>query len=587
MARRLKRYEIYEGDGETIPDEYAGPTREAENPPPRKGSAPDRRTYFRNREPDDGLPVYDDFEQYNQVPEQSRKPMYKKGKSADAAGAAFAVAYAAHNAVWAVVSVICIIILLSLGLLMVPQLTGVRYRLLPNLAFANGSVIRLDARQEEIFESNRKEMYTARIYPGVYIDNVHVGGMTREEAVRAVQAVNIKSDTVFDIVVSIGNENWHVNSERVPVSRNVEELVNRAWAAGRSNTNELRGSGKTPFEERIEAASDLRSYPLSFTTKQDYDHDALRAMADGIANYVKTDPVNSSVVSFDFSTKTFSFSEDRPGARISADELYSRLTGLLDSGVTKTTVRIEPEKVIADVTRTELMNSFGLVSAYTTSTTSNANRNKNIEISARAISGITVLPGEIFSFNGATGERTAAKGYKDAPAISGGQSKDETGGGVCQTSSTLFNAVVRANLEIIERNPHAWPSSYVEKGFDATVNWPGLDFKFRNNTDWPVFIIAGYSNRKVTVNIYGMTLGQDIRIDLESELVRTIPKPTGTNYVLNTSLPYGESRKTVSAREGYEVKTWKVWYQGKRELKREVLFTTTYKAYQETVEYNQ
>ena len=127
----------------------------------------------------------------------------------------------------------------------------------------------------------------------------------------------------------------------------------------------------------------------------------------------------------------------------------------------------------------------------------------------------------------------------------------------------------------------------MEKGFDATVNWPGLDFKFRNNTDWPVFIIAGYSNRKVTVNIYGMTLGQDIRIDLESELVRTIPKPTGTNYVLNTSLPYGESRKTVSAREGYEVKTWKVWYQGKRELKREVLFTTTYKAYQETVEYNQ
>ena len=232
------------------------------------------------------------------------------------------------------------------------------------------------------------------------------------------------------------------------------------------------------------------------------------------------------------------------------------------------------------------MNRFGLISAYTTNTTNNSNRNTNIQLSAQAINGRTVLPGEIFSFNGATGERTAAKGYKEAAAIAGGQSRDEIGGGVCQTSSTLFNAVVRADLEIIERNPHAWPSSYIEKGFDATVNWPGLDFKFRNNTDWPVFILAAYSNRKVTVNIYGMSLGSDTRIDLESELVRTIPKPAGTNYVINTALAVGESKKTVTARQGYEVNTWKVWYQGSRETKRELLFKTTYKAYQETVEYN-
>ena len=195
-------------------------------------------------------------------------------------------------------------------------------------------------------------------------------------------------------------------------------------------------------------------------------------------------------------------------------------------------------------------------------------------------------PGEIFSFNGATGERTAAKGYKVAAALAGGQSRDEIGGGVCQTSSTLFNAVARADLEIIERNPHAWPSNYVEKGFDATVNWPGLDFKFKNNTEWPIFIVAGYSKQKVTVNIYGMSLGPGVRIDLESDLVRTIDKPTGTNYVINTDLAPGESKKTVSARKGYEVTTWKVWYQGNREIKREVLFKTTYKAYQETVEYN-
>ena len=83
-----------------------------------------------------------------------------------------------------------------------------------------------------------------------------------------------------------------------------------------------------------------------------------------------------------------------------------------------------------------------------------------------------------------------------------------------------------------------------------------------------------------------MSLGPGVRIDLESDLVRTIDKPTGTNYVINTDLAPGESKKTVSARKGYEVTTWKVWYQGNREIKREVLFKTTYKAYQETVEYN-
>ena len=157
---------------------------------------------------------------------------------------------------------------------------------------------------------------------------------------------------------------------------------------------------------------------------------------------------------------------------------------------------------------------------------------------------------------------------------------------MCQTSSTLFNAVARANLEIVERSPHAWPSSYVEKGFDATVNWPGLDFKFKNNTEWPVFILAEYANQKVTVRLYGMSLGVDTRIDLESVTVRTLAQPEGTNYVINYSLAPGESKRTVKGRQGYVVDTWKVWYQGEREIKREKLFTSTYKAYQETIEYN-
>ena len=582
---RLKRYDLYEGDDDLISSPLPGKQplgrdeglKARDEYDRRQEEEIKKRRYFASNEQDDGLgapsSLFDDFDRFESpAPTRTERPKYKRKEK--------------HRGAWAAVAVVCLLILVAAGIAVAPQLTGVRYRFLPNLAFVNGNLISLDSRTLDNFNRCRDELYTNLIYPGTWIDDVHVGGMTREEAVRAVSGVHEDAGVSFDIIVSVGNESWHVNSERVPVSRNTEEIAERAWATGRSNTASLSGGAITPFQERINQVAAMQTTPATFATEQDYDRTALRSLTDGIVNYVNRDPVNSMVQSFDFNTKTFSFTDDKPGAYIDPNQLYAQLTEILDSGVTQKEIRVVPEKILAEKTKTELMNNFGLISAYTTQTTKDNNRNTNIQLSARAINGKTVQPGEIFSFNGTTGERTAAKGYKEAPAISGGQSKDEIGGGVCQTSSTLFNAVARADLEIIERNPHAWPSSYIEKGFDATVNWPGLDFKFRNNTDDPIFIVAGYSNRKITVNIYGMSLGAGVKIDLESELVRTIPQPEGINYVVNTSLAPGENKTTVKGRKGYEVNTWKVWYQGNRETKREILFKTTYKAYQETVEYN-
>ncbi|MBR5959784.1 MAG: VanW family protein [Clostridia bacterium] len=582
---KLKRYDLYEGDDDIISDPLPGKKPLGRDEGLKARDAYDRRVeeearkrrYFASNEKDDGLgapsTLFDDFDRFESpAPARTPRPKYKRKEK--------------HRGAWAAVIFFCLLLLAGMAVAIVPQLTGVRYKFLPNLAFVNGNLIIQDGGREDFFDECRKEVYSGRIYPGIYIDDEHVGGLTKEEAINKIASLHNDAAGAFDITVSVGNESWHVNSERVPVSRNTEEIVERAWAKGRSNTSGLKDGSVTPFQERVNQVSGLRTSPATYATKQDYDHQALRNLTDGIVNYVNREPVNSMVYSFDFNTKTFTFTDDQPGAKIDPDQLYAQLTEVLDAGTTQKELRVVPEKVIADLTKAELMNSFGLISAYTTSTTNNNNRNANIELSARAINGITVQPGEIFSFNGATGERTAAKGYKEAPAISGGQSKDEVGGGVCQTSSTLFNAVVRADLEIIERNAHAWPSSYIEKGFDATVNWPGLDFKFKNNTNQPIFIVAGYSKRKVTVNIYGMSLGPGVKIDLESEVIRTIPQPEGVNYVLNTSLAPGESKKTITGRKGYEVNTWKIWYQGDKEVKRDLLFKTTYKAYQETVEYN-
>ena len=110
------------------------------------------------------------------------------------------------------------------------------------------------------------------------------------------------------------------------------------------------------------------------------------------------------------------------------------------------------------------------------------------------------MPGETFSFNQATGQRTTEKGYKSAGAIAAGQSIEEVGGGICQVSSTLFNAVARANLEIVSRSPHAWPSTYVNIGEDATVNWPKPGFSSFKKTilKIPFFIITYYKNRRMS-----------------------------------------------------------------------------------------
>jgi vancomycin resistance protein YoaR len=593
---RLKRYDLYEGEGEIIRDldleHDAGSGRQLPGKQPlgrdrdlrerdewnrQEEEQRQRRRYFTRNEEDDGLgapaTLFDDLERFSKPEPVRRHPPKRRRRDP-------------HRGAWAAAAVLAGLILTALVLLMLPQVTGIRYKFLPNLALVNGNLIALDQQEADTFAARREEIFTDRIYQGVYIDNVHVGGMTKEQAIAAVDAVHESVDRSFDIEIAVGNEAWHVTTERVPVSRNTRELVEKAWALGRTHSADLKASGITPFQDRVGRASGMRSEPVSYTSRVDWDHEALRTMVDGIVNYVNRDPVNSTVESFDFSTKAFTFTEDRPGARLDGNSLYNQVADLLDAGETRKTVRAVPEKVLAEMTKTEMMNRFGLISAYTTETTKNENRNTNIQLSAQAINGITVMPGETFSFNQTTGERTAAKGYKEAAAISGGQSRDEIGGGVCQTSSTLFNAVARANLEIVERNPHAWPSSYVEKGFDATVNWPGLDFKFKNNTDYPIFILAGYSKRKITVNLYGMNLGMDVHIDLESITTQEIPQPSGVNYVVNTSLTPGEQKKTVTGRKGYVVETWKVWYQGKRETKRELLFKTTYKAYQETVEYN-
>lgn len=481
---------------------------------------------------------------------------------------------------------LCVAMLAVIGVMMMPQMAGYFWKDLGNYAFVNGEILRYDRAAAATYRQTRDYVRQEVIYPGVFVDGIHVGGMTLDEAKQTLDVQRQDTGALFSITVAIGNKTWLLDPSNIPATRDLGNVLERAYAVGRSNTTDILGTVQTPFHERANAVLALRENGVNLTTEASYDHEAVRALVDQMVAYVTREPVDASIASFDFNTRTFGYTDDQPGVTVDGEALYQKITAALDKREQGTTITAEPVITPAKVTKAQLSGNFSMIAAYTTDTTNESNRNNNIDLASQAINGTVLMPGEVFSFNAATGQRTISKGYKEAGAIAGGQSIDEVGGGICQVSSTLFNAVVRADLEIVERSPHAWPSTYVNRGEDATVNWPNLDFKFKNNKDTPVFVLTYFKDKKNSAEIWGMTLGEGVTIDLKSEVVKTIEPSSEVKYVYNANLPAGTSKQTVKARTGYVVDTYKIWYQNGTEMKREKLHSSTYRAYQRTIEYN-
>lgn len=200
-----------------------------------------------------------------------------------------------------------------------------------------------------------------------------------------------------------------------------------------------------------------------------------------------------------------------------------------------------------------------LLSSFRTSfTSSNSNRSTNIRLCSEKINGTVLMPGETFSFNQVVGKRTPEAGFKPATAYSGGKVVQEYGGGICQVSSTLYNAVLYANLEITERTNHGYKPSYVDPGLDATVSWGGPDFKFTNNRDYPIRIVCDTSNKILNIYIYGLRRDTDYKVVLDAQYVSTVYFKTV--YQKDSSLASGQSRVIQSGSNGCKTATYKYLY---------------------------
>ena len=205
---------------------------------------------------------------------------------------------------------------------------------------------------------------------------------------------------------------------------------------------------------------------------------------------------------------------------------------------------------------------------------SNTNRTTNLRLASNKINGTVIMPGEVFSYNKVVGKRTIAAGYKNAAIFSEGQVVDGLGGGICQVSSTLYNAALYADMTMTSRTNHMFVPSYVKAGRDATVVWGSIDFKFKNERDYPIKIESSVSGGVCTVSFYGLRRQTEYDIEIETDFIRTIKYTTKYDYDSNkkagTVLQGGANGSVVDA--------YRVYYLNGQFVKREKLSRDTYDA---------
>jgi len=215
------------------------------------------------------------------------------------------------------------------------------------------------------------------------------------------------------------------------------------------------------------------------------------------------------------------------------------------------------------------------LSTYTTTFNPNEKeRTENVRLAAESINNVILMPGQEFSYNNILGERTTERGYKIAKVYQEGQVIDGLGGGICQVSSTLYNAVIKADLEILERKNHSLPVSYVKLGRDATVVYGVIDFRFRNNQQYPVRIESKVSGSTLSVDICGIETNPKRSVDIETEFVSTIDYTEKT--IEDAALPMGTSTIIQTGKKGYKVKSYRVTKENGVEIERKFISTDTY-----------
>lgn len=378
----------------------------------------------------------------------------------------------------------------------------------------------------------------------VMVDGVDISGMTQEEALTAILA-----QYNWDMKVSYQDKEAEVGNL---MEAKVSELLDEIYA------------------------SELKS-GSSYNVNMDHMMESAMAEAALIAGNWNMVAKNGGISGYDKSSGTFTFSEGTNGMVIDQEKLAQDIVAAIEAQEYAKVIEASVKEVSPELTAAQLREKYKTIATYTTTTTSNSNRNENIRLACEAVNGTILNPGQEFSFNETTGARTEAKGYKPAAAYLNGEVVQEPGGGVCQVSSTLYNAVVFAGLKSTERHAHSYEPSYVTPGEDAAVSYGGPDFKFVNNSDYPIAIKTSFANRELTISIYGVQILSDgTKIRMESKKTSELDPPEPT-YEEDQTLQPEEQQVVKEAVMGTRWTTELVTYENGTEVSREHFHNSTYR----------
>ena len=424
------------------------------------------------------------------------------------------------------------------------------------------------------------ELTSDKFFPGTIVDGIDVGGMTIDQAYDTVSASLPEKPLTIDIKLKLVEKTLNMDFSDAQFSYNTREVLEEAFAKFRPQNN----TDLVALAECYVAVQNLKTVPQEYETAYTIQVEGIAEQVRKILGFYLEDfsvVSDATIESFDPETCEYTITPEKVGYDIDVDATAAAVKELFDAKIY--TGVVEVPTVVKNPTVTEAMirENFGLISESTTEASSNSNRNNNISQACKNMNGTILEPGEEFSFNGVVGQRTAANGFKEATVIQGGQYEQGLGGGICQVSSTLYNAVLKADLEVTTRSGHAWPSDYVLKGLDATVDWPALDFKFKNNTDYQVVVVAWFdwSDNTVHTQIYGKKLADGQYITLKSETISTT-SPGANEYVEDKTMKTGEKKTLRDAHYGYTVKVYKVWHAADgTELSCDEYYTTSYRSY--------
>lgn len=391
------------------------------------------------------------------------------------------------------------------------------------------------------------------IYPQVYIEGMDVSNLSKEEAKSRLKAVYEKELEDLKIDLVYGNYNKDINYKDLDYQYLYNESIEAAYARGREGS----------LLNRIKEIYNIKNEGINIPLQRTYDDKKLDDIVIEVNDSINKDAVDANIRR---QGGIFHITDEITGFKVEEESLVEAINNKIQNLNTET-LEIPVTVIEPKIKGEALKNIKDIIGEFSTVFNAQvAGRSKNIDIATNSITHTLLMPGEEFSFNQKTGPRGIKEGYQEAPVIVNGQLVPGVGGGICQVSTTLYNAVVRANLEISNRRNHSIPVGYVPLGHDATVSYGYIDFKFINNRKYPVYIESYISGNRVFTKLYGVK-EDNVAVTLYSEVTEVIePK---TEIKVDNDLFIGEKKVEKVAKQGYRVNTYKIYSQGGKEIKRE------------------